>query len=93
MQRVRKNTSADTTPDTAVSSHLKTKESILEFWENKKLTMPELYKLSKIILAAPATQVSVERLFSALKFILSLLRSNLSKELVNDILVVRCNHF
>ncbi|XP_018360941.1 PREDICTED: uncharacterized protein LOC108759803, partial [Trachymyrmex cornetzi] len=99
--KVRKNTSADTISDTAVSGNeesdademetllrnaekkkrrrrnkcttvieniinalethakhtrLKTKESILEFCENKKLVMPELYELSKIILAAPSTQ-------------------------------------
>lgn len=37
------------------------------------------------------TQVSVERLFSAMKFIYSDLRGNLSPELVQDILIIRCN--
>jgi len=34
-------------------------------------TYPELYILAKIVFAVPSTQVSVERLFSGLKFILS----------------------
>lgn len=37
------------------------------------------------------TQVSVERLFSAMKFILSDLRTNLNHDILDDILIVRTN--
>lgn len=64
---------------------------IVLYWEGRKYSDPELYSLATTILAVPMTQVSVERTFSHLKFILNTLRSNLSPSLVNDILVVRCN--
>jgi len=49
---------------------------------------PELSQLAKVVFSAPATQVSVERLFSGLKFILSPYRSNIfSKNLENQLLV------
>ena len=50
---------------------LKNSSNILHYWSKMKNKMPKLFELSKIILAIPPTQVSVERLFSALKFILS----------------------
>lgn len=36
--------------------------------------MPQLYRLATIVHAAPATQVSVERLFSGMAYILSSLQ-------------------
>jgi len=43
---------------------------------------------AKVVFNAPATQVSVEKLFSGLKFILSPYRSNISsKNLENQLLV------
>ena len=46
-------------------------ESVLKYWERSRHKFPLLYKLSSIVLAAPMTQVSVERLFSSLKFVVS----------------------
>ncbi|XP_043461187.1 uncharacterized protein LOC122497881 isoform X2 [Leptopilina heterotoma] len=66
-------------------------ENLLEYWETKKDLFPELYSLSNIVHAAPMTQVSVERLFSSMKFILSDLRTNLSHDILDDILLVRSN--
>jgi hypothetical protein len=67
------------------------KENILNFWLKKQISDPQLYSLACIILATPATQVSVERLFSSLKFVLSALRTNLNDDIVEDILVIRNN--
>jgi len=58
----------------------------------KKVTCPELYELAITVLGLPVTQVSVERLFSNLKFILNYLRNKMSCTLLNDILLVRCNY-
>lgn len=52
---------------------------------------PELYTLSKIVFAVPSTQVSVERLFSGLKFILTPYRSNITSKNLEDQLIVRTN--
>ncbi|CAI6355747.1 unnamed protein product [Macrosiphum euphorbiae] len=66
-------------------------ENILSYWENKKIECPELYELSQVVMAVPTTQVSVERSFSSLKFVLGDLRSNLGSELLEKIMLIRAN--
>lgn len=66
--------------------------NVLKYWEKMKSSEPYLYKLAQIVMAVPASQVSVERCFSALKFILSDHRYNLSDESVKNVLLVRLNH-
>ncbi|XP_011698547.1 PREDICTED: zinc finger BED domain-containing protein RICESLEEPER 2-like [Wasmannia auropunctata] len=70
---------------------LNRKINVLQFWEEKKQNQPELYKLAMTVLAVPATQVSVERLFSGLKFILSPLRTNINENILENQLLVRAN--
>jgi hypothetical protein len=64
--------------------------NLLDYWESKKHEK-ELYALSRVVLAVPATQVSVERAFSALALVLTKHRSRLNKEILNDILVLKNN--
>lgn len=47
----------------------------------------DLYQMAIVVLAAPATQVSVERAFSALGLILTQRRINLKGSKLNDILL------
>ncbi|KAL5243886.1 hypothetical protein ACI65C_011296 [Semiaphis heraclei] len=61
------------------------KTNILTFWESQKHDKFDLYKLAKVVLAVSATQVSVERSFSGIKFILSDLRTYLSANLLDAI--------
>ena len=68
------------------------KENILQYWEGQSHMRPDLYKIAKIALAVAPCQVSVERLFSGVKFILNCLRFRLGPQKVNDILFVRTNH-
>jgi len=85
-------TSIDSVIDSFLSEpRLDQKENIVEYWYGRRVSHPILYALSKVVLAVPATQVSVERLFSGLKFILSLQRSQLSEDLLNDIMFLRAN--
>jgi len=72
-----------------LTPRLHSRQSVLEFWENHVNEFPILSEISKIITSIPGTQVSVERSFSALRFILSDLREKLSQENVNNILFVR----
>lgn len=65
--------------------------NILDFWKNTKISDPEMGRLIDVALAVPSTQVSVERAFSALATILTKLRSKLSKETINNILIVKLN--
>ncbi|KAL5246026.1 hypothetical protein ACI65C_013434 [Semiaphis heraclei] len=67
------------------------KTNILSYWEEQKYDKPDLYKLACVVHAVPATQVSVERSFSGLKFILSDLRSSLSSEALDAIMIIRSN--
>jgi len=90
------------TPDLTISllidTYLKTtkpmprkSKNVLEFWESQRLISPTLYELSQIVLAIPLTQVTVERLFSSLNFILNPLRLNLTTNMVDDLLVMHSN--
>jgi len=67
------------------------KTNILEFWQAKSTTYPELYKLAMVVLAVPATQVSVELLFSRLKFVLSPQRTNVDESILANQLLIRAN--
>ncbi|XP_036347217.1 uncharacterized protein LOC118756567 [Rhagoletis pomonella] len=64
---------------------------VLQYWKNESLRKPHLAQLAKIVLAVPATQVSVERLFSGLKFIMPPTRANLSSNVVDSISLIRTN--
>lgn len=66
--------------------------NILMYWKIKSNEYPTLSKLARTIYAVPATQVSVERSFSALKFILSDERNRLSSHNLENILLVRLNN-
>ncbi len=66
-------------------------KNVLEYWFGKKSSNVVLFELSQIALSVPATQVSVERLFSSLKFVLSPQRSQMSETVLNNVLVVRAN--
>lgn len=67
------------------------KSNILNYWEKQKYTHPELYLLAITILAIPATQVTVERLFSALRFILNPRRYKLSHTVIEDVMLLHAN--
>lgn len=64
---------------------------ILDFWKNGK-SFPVLRNIAFDILSVPMTEVSVERLFSHLNFIMNPHRSTLSCDVVEDILFLRMNN-
>lgn len=51
----------------------------------------ELYELATVVFFVLGTQVSVERLFSGLKFILSPYRTNITAHNLEDQLIVQTN--
>lgn len=65
--------------------------NVLKYWAEKSNIYPDLANLAKIILAVPATQVSVERNFSVLKLLLTDKRMNLSESNLENILMCRLN--
>lgn len=62
--------------------------NIFEFWQNKNQLIE---KIAKIVLAVPASQVSVERVFSILKWILSEKRNRIEESLLEEILLIISN--
>ena len=64
---------------------------LILWWKSARLQNPELYKFAEIVHATPVTQVSVERLFSTLKVILSPQRNSLAPQSLENILIVNAN--
>ena len=64
-------------------------DSIFIFWKNHD--SKTLSKLAKVVIAVPTTQVSVERLFSGVKYILSDLRNGLAEDSLHAIMLQRLN--
>lgn len=64
---------------------------VLDFWKRMKLQLPELYKLSTVVMAIPPTQTTVERAFSALAMVLTSRRTRIGDEILQSILLVRFN--
>lgn len=65
------------------------KSNVLEFWNKMTDSFPCLCKVAFQILAIPATSASVERSFSAAGQVVSERRSNISPDVVNDIVFLR----
>lgn len=67
-------------------------KGILGYWSSAvRYEYHALYALSRVLLSVPATQVSVERAFSALRFVLNDYRTSMSDESLENILLVRLN--
>lgn len=65
--------------------------NVLEYWRARRTTHRELSQLASIVLAVPSTEVSVERLFSNVRFILNPLRASLKSTSLDDIILIRAN--
>jgi hypothetical protein len=68
--------------------------NIFEYYENlrtKGLISEDIFDMVMVVLSAPATQVSVERAFSALGLVLPAKRSSLKDSTIDDILICYLN--
>lgn len=65
--------------------------NVLEYWHAKRYSNPILYKLAVVVHAVPATQVSVERCFSVLKFILNDYRSCMRSDTLENLMLLKLN--
>lgn len=68
-------------------------ETIINTWYSLKSTFPRLFPVVRMILIVPSSQADVECSFSALKLLLSDLRTNLSSDIVNKILFLKLNGY
>lgn len=65
--------------------------NVLEYWHAKRFSNPVLCKLATVVHAVPATQVSVERCFSVLKFILNDYRTSIRSDTLENLMLLRLN--
>lgn len=65
--------------------------NVNQYWYNKRFACPILYKLACVVHAVPASQVSVERCFSTLRFILSDYRSRMREDTLENLMLIMLN--
>lgn len=70
---------------------LESDEDVLSFWLRNRFKNPELYQLANVLFSVAPTEVSVERLFSLVNFILNELRTCLADEKLENILLCKYN--
>lgn len=70
---------------------LEPKQTIHDFWECNKKLFPCLYEVACVIHAIPPSQATVERAFSALKFIFGELRTKIDQERLENLLLIKLN--
>lgn len=89
----RQRCSFESTLDEFENNDIISKESsILKYWETERNgRYHDLAELAQIVYSVPPTQVTVERCFSTLRFILHELRTRMSDEHLEDILLVKAN--
>lgn len=73
------------------SSHymkVESQQTIVQFWEQNKTMYPALYEVACIINAIPPSQATVERTFSALKFMFSEQRTKIDQGRLENLLLI-----
>ncbi|XP_062556825.1 uncharacterized protein LOC134221653 [Armigeres subalbatus] len=78
-------------PGPSTSAAKPVRFNLLKHWVSQKFVSPELYRVALIVLSVSATQVSVERAFSALKLVLNDRRMNLTAAAVENNLLLKLN--
>jgi P2-related tail formation protein len=66
-----------------------TSVNIIEWWKNRRDTLPTLFQIAQILRAIPATSVSSESVFSQASNLISKTRTNLSPSIVDQLLFLK----
>lgn len=75
----------------ACTQRLPYSSNILEYWKHLQVKDPEIHILMKTVLATVISQSSVERSFNALSTILAKEKTKMSKQALNNLLLVKLN--
>ncbi|XP_064115089.1 uncharacterized protein LOC135221196 [Macrobrachium nipponense] len=73
----------------AKASRISKNECIFQWWHYQQESA--LKNLAEVAVALPVTQASVERTFSGLRYILNDLRLGLKEDIVDAVMLLRCN--
>ena len=68
------------------------KMSPIDFWYRNRRAFPRLYRIASRLLAAPATNNSSERVFSAAGNIITPHRNRIQSEIVDRLICIRSNY-
>lgn len=104
-ERLASSSSSTATKDTSLELQLETffrnetfanvqnANGILGYWASSavRFEYDKLYELARVLMSVPATQVSVERAFSTLRFILNDYRTSLGDDSLENILLLKLN--
>ena len=71
------------------SPRLPKNTDIFQWWDSQQHS--ELREVAKVAIALPVSQASVERTFSGLRYILSERRLRMTGEIIDAIMILRCN--
>ena len=66
--------------------------SVVKFWFDRKAQFPDLYEVPMRVLATPVSSSASERVFSALKLLVTEKRSRLTPSIIDDMVTVRALH-
>lgn len=89
IQRHNSSTTIDMETNTYLSEALDENFDILKYWKTKKFALPKLYEVVKKVIVVPSTSAPSERAFSLSGFVYSPHRTNLSYEVLNELLVLK----
>lgn len=64
---------------------------VLEYWKKNRIHFPNIYAIARRILAIPASNTEVERLFSCSKMTITDKRTRLDPDRLNKIIFLRKN--
>lgn len=67
--------------------------SPIRWWRDKRAAFPTLSRLAAKYLSVPASSASVERVFSQAGLTLTKLRTRMSTELLEELLIIKYHHF
>lgn len=64
---------------------------IIRYWKQRKFTNAGMYRIAMALLSIPSTQVTVERLFSQLKLVITDSRTRLKGKTIMDVMLLKAN--
>lgn len=81
----------ESVPSSSGSGNIPDKFDIIRYWKQRKFTNPGMYRIAVTLLSIPSTQVTVERLFSQLKLLITDSRTRLNGKNIKALMLLKAN--
>lgn len=83
--------SSETIPLSSGGVKVREQFDIIRYWKQRKIMNPRMYRIAIALLSIPSTQVTVERLFSQLKLVITDTRTRLNCKSIKNIMFLKSN--